>query len=89
MLETACNKSTVFGADSVMVLAGIHHGGRTALVHVGGALTVIRHRDVIPVMDVNCGLFQHDNVRPDVARVRSFCSTKTFRHYIGLSVRRI
>ena len=44
MLETACNKSTVFGADSVMVLAGIHHGGRTAVVDVGGALTVIETR---------------------------------------------
>ncbi|XP_041357479.1 glutaredoxin domain-containing cysteine-rich protein CG12206-like [Gigantopelta aegis] len=58
-----------------MVWAGIHHGGRTALVHVAGALTDIRYRyevlqhHVIPHMNVNGGMFQHDNARPHVARV--------------------
>ena len=64
-----------FGGGSVMVWAGIHHGGRTALVHVAGTLTGIRYRDeilqhhVIPHMNVNGGMFQHDNARPHVARV--------------------
>lgn len=64
-----------FGGGSVMVWAGIHHAGRTPLVHVAGALTGIRYRDeilqphVIPHINANGGLFQHDNARPHVARV--------------------
>ena len=84
-----------FGGGSVMVWAGIHHGCRTAFVHVAGALTGIRYRDeilhhhVIPHMNVNGGIFQYDSARPHVARVRSFCSATMSRHYLGLTVRRI
>ena len=64
-----------FGGGSVMVWGGIHHGGRTALVRVEGALTAVRYRDeiltphVVPHVNVHGGLFQHDNARPHVARV--------------------
>ena len=58
-----------------MVWARIHHSDRTALVGVAGALTGIRYRDeilqhqVIPHMNINGGMFHHDNARPHVARV--------------------
>ena len=64
------------GGGSVVVGAGIHHGGRTAFVQGAGGLTGIRYRDqilqhhVIPHMNVNGGMFQHDNARPHFARVR-------------------
>lgn len=64
-----------FGGGSVMVWAGIHHGGRTPLVHVAGALTGVRYRDlilqpyVLPHVNVHGGQFQQDNARPHIARV--------------------
>ena len=64
-----------FGGGSVMVWGGIHYGGRTALVQVAGALTGVRYRDeilqrhVVPLLNVNGGIFQHDNARPHIARV--------------------
>ena len=57
-----------------MVWAGIHHGGRTALVHVAGALTGIRYRDeilqhhVISHMNFNGDMFQHETAGTHVAR---------------------
>ena len=60
---------------SVMVWTGIHHGRRTTLVHVVGALTCIIYRDeimqhhVIPHMNVNDGMFQHDNAISHGARI--------------------
>ena len=59
-----------FGGGSVMVWVGIRHDGRTSLVHVAGALTVIRYQDeilqhhVIPYLNVNGRMFQQDNARP-------------------------
>ena len=50
--------------------SGIQHGGRTALVHVAVKVTSISYRDdilqyhVIPHINVNDGMFQHDNARP-------------------------
>ena len=35
-----------FGDGCIMVWAEIQHGGRTALVHLSGAMTGIRYRDV-------------------------------------------
>ena len=55
--------------------AGIHHGDRTARVHLAGALAGIGYRDeilqyhVIPHVIVNGGIFEHDNAKPHVARV--------------------
>ncbi|XP_041357449.1 helicase with zinc finger domain 2-like [Gigantopelta aegis] len=76
---TLCSKlratSRPFSGGSVMVWAGIHHGGRTALLRVAVARTGIKYRDdilqhhVIPHMNFNGGMFQHDNARPHVARV--------------------
>ena len=60
--------------SSDMVSARTHHGGRAPVVHVSGALTDISYRDeilqhrVIPHMNVNGGIFQHYNARPNVAR---------------------
>ena len=64
-----------FDGGTVMMWEGIHHGGRTCLVHVVGALMGFRHRDeilhnhVIPHIYVNGGMFQHYNSRPNVTRV--------------------
>ena len=82
-----------FCGGSVTVWVGIHRGVRTAVGHVTGSLTGIRYRDnilqrhVIPHMNVNAGMFQHANARQHVARVKSFCSAKMTRHYLGLPVR--
>ena len=58
-----------------MVLAGINHGGRTALVRVNRAFNaqiyrneVLQHH-VVPLINVTGGFFQHDNARPDTERV--------------------
>ena len=62
------------GGDSVVIWAGIYHGGRTALLHIVSAMRSIGSRDeivqqyVIPRMNVDSGTFQHDNARPHVAR---------------------
>ena len=63
-----------FGGGSVMVWAGIHQYSRTALVHVTDAcgiryLDEILHHHVIPRMNVNSIMFQHDNARPRVFTV--------------------
>ena len=61
MLQTT-RKVDRFGGGSVMLWARIHHGGRTTIVHVAGALTGIRYRDdimqhhVIPHISFNCGI---------------------------------
>ena len=76
-----------------MMWAGIHDGGRTALVHVADAPTDIIYRDevlqhyVIQQMNVKGGMFQHDIAmfQHDMAiRVRSFCGTTKSRPYFGL-----
>ena len=47
------------------VWAGIHHGGRTALVRINGALNTQIYRDeilqhhVVPLINVTGGIFQH------------------------------
>ena len=54
-----------FGGGSVMVWAGIHHDGRTALVRVNGALSAQIYQDeilqhhVVPLINVTGGIFQH------------------------------
>ena len=64
-----------FGGGSVMVWGAISHTGRTALVHVNGTLTAQRYCDeilqhhVVPIMQNNGRLFQHDNARPHTARM--------------------
>ena len=64
-----------FGGGSVMVWAGIHHDGRTALVRVKGALNAqiyqvetLQHHGV-PLINITGGIFQHDNARPHTAQV--------------------
>ena len=70
----------LFDGGSVMLCAEIHNGGRTAFMHLAGALSGIRYRDeilqhhVIPHMNFNGGMFQHDSVRPYVARVSQECA---------------
>ena len=60
---------------SVMVWAEIHHDGRIGLVRVNGSLNVQIYRDeilqhhVVPLINVTDGIFQHDNARPQTARV--------------------
>ena len=51
-----CVQVDQFGGDSVMVLAGFHHGGRTALVHVAVTLTNIRgsfHKAILATVDLS------------------------------------
>ncbi|XP_071099162.1 uncharacterized protein [Haliotis cracherodii] len=73
--ENCVQQVVPFGGGSVMVWGGIHHGGRTALVRVDGALSGLRYRDeilqrhVAPFINVNGGIYQQDNARPDVAPV--------------------
>ena len=64
-----------FGGGGVMVWAGIHRDGRTALVRVNGALCaqicwdeIPQHR-VVPLINVTVDTFQLDNPRPHTARV--------------------
>jgi len=66
-----------FGGESVMVWAGIFHGGRTQLKIVQGTLDAVKYRDDILDPTVLSFLqqrnvdhvFQHDNARCHVARV--------------------
>ncbi|XP_041354587.1 E3 ubiquitin-protein ligase rnf213-alpha-like [Gigantopelta aegis] len=65
-----------YGGGSVMVWAGIHGGGKTELVFIHGNMTAQRYCDeiitpvVIPFLQQHPGfLFQHDNTRPDTARL--------------------
>lgn len=64
-----------FGGGSVMVWAGISYTGRTDLVQIHGNLTAQRYCDeiirphVIPFMNRQNVIFQHDNARPHTARL--------------------
>lgn len=64
-----------FGGISVMMWAAIFHTGRTDLVHVNGTLTAQRYCDeilqphIVPIMQNNGRIFQHDNARPHTARL--------------------
>lgn len=64
-----------FGGGSVMVWAAISHTGRSTLVLINGSLTALRYRDeilqehVLPIMQNNDLIFQHDNARPHTARL--------------------
>ena len=64
-----------FGGGSVMVWGAISHTGKSALVHVQGTMTAQIYRDhilrphVLPLMQRNGAIFQHDNARPHTARL--------------------
>lgn len=64
-----------FGGGSVMMWAAISDTGRTELVHVNGTLTAQRYCDeilqqhLVPIMQNNGRMFQHDNARPHTARI--------------------
>ena len=65
-----------FGGGSVMMCAGIHHNGRTALVRVNGAFNaqiyqneILQHHVVSLPNNVTGGTVQHDNARLHNARV--------------------
>jgi len=64
-----------FGGGSVMMWASICHTGRTNLVHIPGNLNAVRYCNeilqphVIPFLNANNVIFQHDNARPHTARV--------------------
>lgn len=64
-----------FGGGSVMVWAGISYSGRTDLIQVQGNLTARRYLDeiirphVLPFMNRQNVIFQHDNARPHTARI--------------------
>jgi len=64
-----------FGGGGVMVWAGITSTGRTNLYRINGNLTGQRcHNEiwqqfVVPYIQANGGILQHDNARPHVARV--------------------
>ena len=67
-----------FGGGSVMVWAGIWHGGRTAAVTIRGTLNAERYKNdivlpvVIPIVQENQLIFQDDNATPHrAATVRS------------------
>ena len=63
------------GGGSVMVWGGISHGVKTPPVVIQGNLTAARYRDqvlmphVLPLVNAHNLAFQHDNARPQVARV--------------------
>ena len=63
------------GGGSVMVWGGISHVVKTPLVVIQGNLTAVRYRDqvlmphVLPLVNAHNLTFQHDIVRPHVARV--------------------
>jgi hypothetical protein len=58
-----------------MMWGAISNTGRTELVHVNGTLTAQRYCDeilqhhVVPIMQNNGRLLQHDNAKPHTARV--------------------
>ena len=64
-----------FGGPSVMVWAGIHHGGKTDLQFIAGNLTGMRYRDeilqpiVVPYVRRHHLTLQQDNARPHTARI--------------------
>ena len=74
---TVCTSPPVFGGESVMVLAGICHDGRTQFKIVQEILNAVKYRDEIldPILlpflqQGNCNhVFQHENVRFHIALV--------------------
>ena len=67
---------------SVMVWAGIHHDGRTALVRVNGALSdqiyqdeILQHH-IIPLINVTGCTHQFDSVRPHCTSLPRFSTAK-------------
>ena len=56
-------------------MGGISHGVKSPLIVVPGNLTAVRYRDeilrpvAVPLVQQHQMTFQHDNARPDVARV--------------------
>lgn len=64
-----------FGGGSVMMWGAISYTGRSELVLVQRNLTAVRYRDeilrphMLPLMDRQRELFQHDNARPHAARL--------------------
>ena len=74
---TVCTSPPVFGGESVMILAGICHDGRTQFKIVQEILNAVKYRDEIldPILlpflqqgNFN-HVFQHDNARCHVALV--------------------
>ena len=63
------------GGGFVMVWCGISHGVKTPLVVIQGNLIAVRYWDqvlmprVLPLVNAHNLTFQHDNVRPHIARV--------------------
>jgi hypothetical protein len=72
-----------FGGGSVMMWAAISHTGKTALVHIPGNLTAQRYCDeilqphVLPLMQQNNARFQHENARPNTARISTAILTNS------------
>ena len=61
----------VLGGGSVMVWAGIHHDGHTALVIVNAQIywdEILQHH-VVPLVNVPGGTLQFDSARPHTAQV--------------------
>jgi hypothetical protein len=64
-----------FGGGSVMMWGAISDTGKNELVQVNGTLRAQRYCDeilqhhIVPIMQNNGRLFQHDNARPHTARV--------------------
>lgn len=59
-----------------MMWAGISYARRIHLVHIQGNLNAVRYRDeetrqpqLLPAIDVNREVFQHDNARSQTARL--------------------
>ena len=73
------------GQESMVVGRFCARGVLTGIGYRGEIL----HHHVIPHMNVSSAMFQHEDAIPHVARVMSFCSTTTLRHYFGLPVCRI
>ena len=58
-----------FRGGSVMLWAGIHHNGRTALLRVNGALRaqvcqdeILKHH-ILPLINITGGIFKHDSAK--------------------------
>jgi hypothetical protein len=66
-----------------MMWAAISHTGKTALVHIQRNLTAQRYCDailqphVLPLMQQNGAIFQHDNARPLTARITTVLLTNS------------
>ena len=66
-----------------MMWAAILHTGKTTLVHIRGNLTAQRYCDeilqlqVLPLMQQNGAIFQHDNARPHTERITTALLTNS------------